>query len=221
MVNLARTHHPNNCLQDNRNHLDNSNVATTDFLSSFCTINDVITTSIDSIECIAYDRNSQIPCQKQQQHRNQWKRCIKNYDDGDSTRNSDSNGSSDCYHYHRRACQYQRYNHKNMSIFQCNRMQRHRAAGVLSRVHDIIGSTSNLFNFLLFFAVFSLVILNIDVINAEPQQPIKATAATTIAKSSSSPAAAAAAAGATKMTATSEQQCEPKVLDETPPDPVS
>lgn len=238
MVDLARAHYPSNCFQDNRNHLDDSNVATAkptptttvspalaasaskDFLSSFCIINDAITT-IDSIGFMEYDRGNQMPRQQQQQHRKHWQRCIKNDDDDDDAKpNTDSNGS-DCYRrrYRRHPCHHQ-HHRRNTPILQCNDMQKKNAAGVLSRVHGSIVNSSNLSNLLILFAVLSLLILNIDVINAEPQQPIKTTTATTIAKLSAAKTAAAAAA-ASKTTAATEQQCEPKVLDETPPDPVS
>lgn len=239
MVDFAKTHHPNNCFQDNRNHFDNGNVApppttaptaplpsaSKDFLSSFCNINDATTTTIESIGC----NGSRIPWQKQQ-YRNH---SIKNaHDDADTKRND-----SDCcrrrcqlqhhhHHHHHRYRTCQQHNRKNAPIFHCNRMQTTTAAGVLSRVHGIIVISSYLSNLLLFFTVLSLLILHIDVIKAEPQQPIKATATTraklsSAAASSSSSSPSAAVPAATKTTTATDQQCEPKVLDETPPDPVS
>ena len=250
MVDLARAHHhhPNNCFQDNRNHFDDSNVATTaketptsarasaaavsnDFLSSsssFCIINDAITTTIDSIGFMAFDRGIQMQCQQQQQqqrqHRNGWQRCIKNHrTDIDTNSNNDSINDSDCHRRH--PCHSHRHHHR-APIFQCNGMQKKKnSTGALSRAHGIIVNSSNLSNLLILFAVLSLLLLKIDVINAEPQQPIKSTTSTTTAKllAAKTAAAAAAAAATTKTTAAAatEQQCEPKVLDETPPDPVS
>lgn len=246
MVDLASAHHPSNCLQDNRNHFDDSNVATTkstptalasksssssaaaaaaaskDFLSSFCINSDAITLS-NSIGSMEYDRGNQMQCQQQHQYRNHWHRCIKNDEPNNNSNNnnsSNSSGSSDCYRrrYRRHPChQHQQYHRKNTPIFQCNGMQKKNAAGVLSHAHGIIVNSSNLSNLLILFAILSLFILNIDVINAEPQQPMKTTTpTTTVAKLS------AVLAATTKTPATSEQQqCEPKVLDETPPDPVS
>lgn len=252
MVDLARAaHHPSNCLQDNRNHFDDSNVATAkptrkaaaaasvsaslasksnEFLSSFCINNDAITT-IDSIEFMEYDRGNQMQCQQQerqqqqqQQYRSHWHRCIKNDDDSTEPNNNDSNSSSSDWYRRRRhrrhPCHQHPHHHRKKSpIFPCSGMQKKSAAGVLSRVHGIIVNSSNLSNLLILFAILSLLILNIDVINAEPQQPIKTTTATAAAAKLS--AAAAAAAISAKTTAATEQQCEPKVLDETPPDPVS
>lgn len=246
MVDLARDHHPSNCLQDNRNHFDDCNVATTakptstatatvsaslaksaaskNFLSSFCINNDAITTNNTTIGFMEYDRfyrGNQMQCrQQQQQYRNHWHRCIKN-DDNTKPNNNDSSGGSDWYRRrrHRRHPSHHQQHHqrKNTPIFQCNGMQKKNtaaAAGVLSRVHGIIVNFSNLSNLLILFAILSLLILNIDGINAEPQQPIKTATATTTAKLS-------AAAATTKTPTATEQHCEPKVLDETPPDPVS
>lgn len=184
MVGIAKAHHPSNCLPlNNRNHFDvddDGNVAAKEKkFTTHSTDDDGI---IDSI--VGGDENGQSNCEHWQR-RQRSRRCIIN----DNTVQP-NNSRSRRHHHHRRRCRgidggvNVRIYHGNG-----NRKKTHQDAGLWFRIRTTMVS-SNLSVSVVFCAAISLLLLNIDVITAEPQQTI-------------------------------EQQCEPKVLEETPPDPVS
>ncbi|XP_055295866.1 probable G-protein coupled receptor 158 isoform X2 [Sitodiplosis mosellana] len=180
MVGFAKDHHPSNCLPlNNRNRFgDDGNVASgaaaakTKESTTFYT-DDVI---IDSVVG----------------------------DGGD-----DENGPSNCEHWHRQKRRSQKsiINDNIVEPNNCRRHRRHRsrvnvqiyhgnrkktiqgAAKMWFRIQSTVVKSCNLSMSVVFCAAISLLLLNIDVITAEPQQQ------------------------------TTEQRCEPKVLEETPPDP--
>lgn len=205
MVNFAQAHHPSNCLRlNNRNGSDDGDVAapaseSNGLLSLYIGNDD----TINSIGCMANDRNNckqwqqQSQQQRQQQHhRFSSHRCIIN----------DNSKLNSCHH--RRRC-----HRLNAPIYRCNGEMPKKRADIWRCVHATVNS-SNLSVSLIFCAAVSLLLLNVDPIKAEPQQQIATTAT-----SSSSLSSSTAKTSALSMTA--EQQCEPRVLDETPPDPVS
>lgn len=180
MVDFAKAHHPSNCLPlNNRNRFgDDGNVASraatkTKKFTTFYTDDAVI----DSIVA-------------------------------DSGGVDGENGPSNCEHWHRQK-QQNTINDNNVEPNNCRRHRHHRRCvnvqiyhGNGSRKRTIEGAIGlwlrstvakacNLSVSVVFCAAISLLLLNIDVIKAEPQQQ------------------------------TTEQQCEPKVLEEIPPDPVS
>lgn len=174
MVGFAKAHHPSNCLTltlNNRNRFgDGGNVAakTTDStpLGTSDRGNDDI---IDSVRC---DVNRVSNCwHKPKRHS---RRCIAIDEKATVKSNKSRRASVEIYH----------------GIDSGSRKRSIQEAGMWFYVRTTVNSC-NLSVSIIFCAAISLLLLNIDVINAEPQQ------------------------------STTEQQCEPKVLEETPPDPVS
>lgn len=182
MVGFAKAHHPSNCLTiNNRNRFGDGNVATTEE-ESFSSFDIDTDDTIDSTGCEEDDRSNFMQRQQQQQHR-QSRRC----------RIDDKSEPSSCCRNRRRHC-----HHANVQIYQNNGGFRKKSSGVWCRVQATVNSC-NLSVSLIFCAAISLLLLNIDVIKAEPQQQHQQD----------------------QITKSIEQQCEPKVLEETPPDPVS
>lgn len=169
MVGFAKAHHPSNCLPlNNRNRIgDDGNVAAN--AKEFTTFSTVNGSIIDSTSDDG-DDSGQSNCERWLWQKRRSRRCIIN----------DNNivESNNC----RRV---------NVRIYHGNRKKTVQDArnGMWFRVRTIMVNSCNLSVSVVFCAAISLLLLNIDVINAEPQQ-------------------------------TTEQQCEPKVLDENPPDPV-
>lgn len=192
MVGFARAHHPSNCLiLNNRNRFGDGNVAAAataqaKSFTTFCMVGNDDT--IDSIGCGTDDRSDCVQRQEQQkpkhQHRLQSQRCII----------SDKTEPNSCRNRRHRRC-----HRANVQIDQCNGGSRRRSSGMWCRVQATVNSC-NLSVSLIFCAAISLLLLNIDVIKAEPQQQQQQQQ---------------------QITTAAEEQCEPKVLEETPPDPVS
>lgn len=181
MVDFAKAHHPSNCLAlNNRNRFGdggNATAKTKDF-AHFCTGPH---SNIDSIGCDDEDddgggggcdgggggvggRSSNCKWQRRRP-----RRCI----NGDTVPNDNRRVNVQIYHGNR---------NRKKTIQD--------AAGMWNRARTVVVNSCNLSVSVIFCAAISLLLLNIDVIKAEPQQ-------------------------------ITEQQCEPKVLEETPPDPVS
>lgn len=163
MVDFAKAHHPSNCLTlNNRNRFGDGSVAaqTKDIPSHSIGHDNII------IDSVGWNENDRSNCKRLH---GRPRRCIIN----------DNIEPYNC----RRA---------NVPFYQCNGGSRKKIsqdAGWWFRIRTTVNS-SNLSVSIIFCAAISLLLLNIDVIKAEPQQ-------------------------------TTEQQCEPKVFEETPADPVS
>lgn len=190
MVDFAKAHHPSNCLAlNNRNRFgDGATTATakTKDFARFCTDTNNVrdggggmgtgtstsndkNNGIDSIGCDEGGGGGQSNCKWQ--HRRTSRRCT-------------INGNAVLNDYRRVNVQIDHGNSIRKKAIQDGAgMWRH-------RVRTIVANSCNLSVSVILCAAISLLLLNIDVIKAEPQQ-------------------------------TTEQQCEPKVLEETPPDPVS
>lgn len=167
MVDFAKAHHPSNCLAlNNRNRFGDGNAkAKTKNFTNFCT--GFHRKDIDSIGCDDDGYNKR-QCHRRQ-HQHQPTRCTIN---GNTVPND--------------------YRRVNVQIYHGNSNRKKTiqdATGMWNRARTNVVNSCNLSVSVIFCAAISLLLLNIDVIKAEPQQ-------------------------------TTEQQCEPKVLEETPPDPV-
>lgn len=190
MVGFAKAHHPSNCLPlNNRNRFgDDGNVASraatkTKEFTTFYTDDAVI-------DSVVRDGGS----------------------GSGGGGGGGENGPSNCEHWHRQKRQSQhtingnavepnncrrhhRSSHRrcaNVRIYHGNGNRKKTIEGAIGLwLRSTVAKACNLSVSVVLCAAISLLLLNIDVIKAEPQQQ------------------------------TTEQQCEPKVLEETPPDPVS
>lgn len=174
MVGFAKVHHPSNCLTltlNNRNRFDDDGhvaAQTTDSmpLGTSDRGND------DIIDSVRYDVNRVNNCWHKPKRRS--RRCATIDKKATVKSNKSRCASVEIYH----------------GIASGSRKRSIQGAGMWFYVQTTVKSC-NLSVSIIFCAAISLLLLNIDVINAEPQQ------------------------------SATEQQCEPKVLEETPPDPVS
>lgn len=205
-MNSAKAHHPNNCLiLNNRNGCggDEDDVKTTtttksdktkinsNSISYKGTDDDDDDDNIDSIDFNENRRSSESNCKWLRRQQSLPQRCVINdntvrcaNDDDDDDENDLSEGVRIYHHHHSTNSVSNGVNHFKKNVRNCS------------------AQTANRYRYstawILFCTAVSLLLLNIDIIKAEPQQHQQQ-----------------------QQQQQSTIQCEAKVLEETPPDPVN